>query len=124
MDVEPPQVKKDPLAVSLQDKVSLLSEYVELIWSVPHITTSALGYGDSRRKRVLATSDGTYIEQEKIDVTMRMSATARDGADVQQSSLSLGSSGDYSFVEHLHEEAEMIAHRAVDLLKAPQGQRG
>ena len=124
VDVVPPLVKRDPLAVSLQDKVSLLSEYVDLIWSVPHITTSALGFGDSRRKRVFATSDGTYIEQQKIDVTMRLSATARDGGDVQQSSLSLGSSGDYSFVEHLHEEAERTAHRAVDLLKAPRVKGG
>ena len=116
--------RKDLLAVSLQDKKSLLDQYVEIIWSVPHITTSTVGYGDSRRKRILATSEGTYIQQEKIDVTLRLSASARDGGDVQQSGVSLGSNGDYSFMEHLHGEAEEIARRAVNLLKAPQARGG
>ena len=116
--------KKDALAVSIQDKKSLLDQYVEVIWSVPHITTSAVGYGDSRRKRILATSEGTYIQQEKIDVTLRLNASARDGGDVQQSGVSLGSDGDCSFMEHLHGEAKEIARRAVNLLKAPQARGG
>ena len=124
VDIVLPRVKKDPLAVSLQDKKTLLDQYVDIIWGVPHITTSAVGYSDSRRKRILATSEGTYTQQEKLDVSLRLSATARDGGDVQQSGVSLGSNGDYSFVEGLHGEAEKIARCAVDLLKAPQVRGG
>ena len=123
-DIVPPIVKKDPLTVSLQDKKSLLDQYIDIMWGVPNITTSTVGYSDSRRKRVFATSEGAYIQQEKVDVSLRLSAMARDGGDVQQSGLSLGSNGDYSFLERLHGEAEEVAQCAVDLLKAPQVKGG
>ena len=124
VDIVPPLVKKDPMAVPLQDKKSLLDQYVDIIWGVPHVTTSTVAYGDGRRKTILATSEGTYIQQEKIDVSLRLSATARDGGDVQQSGVSLGSNGDFAFVESLHSKAESAARRAVDLLRAPQVKGG
>ena len=124
VDIVPPLVKKDPLGVSLQDKKAALDQYVDIIWEVPQMTTSTVGYGDSHRKRIFASSAGSYIQQEKIDVSLRLSAMARDGGDVQQSGLSLGSNGDYSFVEHLHEDAQKMARTAVDLLKAPQVKGG
>ena len=120
----PGVIVKDPAGISLGDKVSLLREYVDVIWSVPHITTSAVVYGDGRRNRTFANSEGTFIEQQKIDVSMRLSATARDGGEVQQSSSSLGSNGDFSLAEGLHEEADKIARRAVDLLRAPEAKGG
>ena len=124
VDIVPPTVKDDPLAVPMQDKKSQLDQYIEIIWSVPQITTSTVGYGDSWRKRTLATSEGTYIQQEKIDVSLRLSAMVRDGGDVQQSGVSLGSNGDYSFVTGLHGEVEDLARCAVGLLKAPQVKGG
>ena len=124
VDIVPPLVKKDPLAVSLQDKVSLLQEYVDIIWSVPQITTSTASYGDSRRNRIFASSEGAYIQQQKVDISMRLSAMARDGGDVQQSGSSLGSNGDFSVVEDLHGEAAKIARCAVDLLTASQAKGG
>ena len=124
VDSVPPLVGKDPLSISLQDKKALLDQYVDIIWSVPQITTSTIGYGDGRRKRVFATSEGTYIQQEKIDVSLRLNAMARDGGDVQQSGVSLGSNGDFSFVEQLHGDAGELAQRAVDLIKAPQAKGG
>ena len=124
VDVVPATVVKDPLSVPLQDKKSLLDQYIEVIWKVPGITTSSLSYGDGRAKKILATSEGTYIQQERIDVTLHLSAMARDGGDVQQSSISLGSNGDYSLVEDLHNDAETLARRSIDLLKAPQARGG
>ena len=124
VEIVPPLVKKDPLSIPLQDKKALLDQYIDIIWSVPEVTTSSVSYGDGRRKRIFATSEGTYIQQEKIDISLRLSSTARDGGDVQQSGLSLGSNGDFTFVEHLHNEAEQVAKRSVDLLKAPQVKGG
>lgn len=118
IDIVPPIVIKDPFQVSLYDKQNILNEYVEILWSTPKITTSMLGYGDRRRKRIFANSEGSYIEQDNIDVSMRLNAMARDGGDVQQSGISLGSNGDFTFVENLHSEASEIACRAVDLLGA------
>ena len=124
VDIVPPNLKVDPSSIPLHDKKLLLDQYVELFSRVPEITTSTVGYGDGWRKRMYASSEGSYIQQEKVDVTLRLSAMARDGGDVQQSSLSLGSNGDYSFVEHLHDDVKGIAERAVGLLKAPQVKSG
>ena len=55
---------------------------------------------------------------------MRLNAVARDGADVQQSGVSLGSAGDFSEIEGLHDEAAQVGRRAVELLKAPQVKGG
>jgi TldD protein len=71
----------------------------------------------AQKKQIL---DGSYIEQTKVDVMARFNAVARDGNDVQQSSLSLGSNGDYGFMERLHSQVGDMAKRAVELLSAPQ----
>jgi TldD protein len=120
VDIVPPHVKKDPAAIPLAQKKTLLDRYNEVIWSVPRIQTSVIGYGDGRKKVIFASSEGTYIEQSWVDLTARLSAVARDGSNVQQSGLSLGSSGDYGFIENIHTQVEGIARRAVELLTAPQ----
>lgn len=117
-------VKKDPSKISLNDKKKLLDEYAGEIWSVPGIATSTVGYGDSHLNRVFASSEGTYIEQEKLDISMRLSAVARDGGDVQQSGVSLGSAGDFSEVENLHSQSSFVARRALELLKAGPAKSG
>jgi len=123
-DLVPPLVKKNPLLIPLGEKKSLLDQYIELIWSTGGITSSTLGYGDGWKRVTLATSEGTFIQQERMDVTFHLSVMARDGGDVQQASLSLGFMGDFSPVEALHREVRETAQRAVELLKAPQVKGG
>ena len=119
-DTVPPKLGKDPRGISLRQKKAILDEYIDLVWRVPGIQTSSLGYGDRYKKVLFANSEGSYIEQEKIDVTIGLSVMARDGGDVQQAGFSLGSMGDFSLIESLHEDVAEVATRAVELLKAPQ----
>ena len=111
---------KDPLSIPLSEKKRILDEYNELIWATPRIQSSVIGYGDGRKRSYFASSIGTYVEQERIDVTLRLNAVARNGGDVQQSGLSLGSNGDFRLVEGLSGDVESMAKRAVELLDAPQ----
>ncbi len=120
VEIVAPEIVKDPRAVSLAEKKRILDGYIDPIWSTPGIQSSTIGYSDASRKVVVATSEGTYVEQEKVDTTLRVSAMARNGSDVQQAGVSLGSSGDFSFVEDLHDEVRELAQRAVELLQAPQ----
>ncbi|MBI4232828.1 MAG: TldD/PmbA family protein, partial [Chloroflexi bacterium] len=124
LDTVPPFIRKDPRHVSLGQKKALLDRYLDLVWSTPGIQTSSISYGDSYRKVYLATAAGSYISQERVDLTIRVAATARDGGDVQQASISMGSLGDFSLVEHLADEVHALAQRAVDMLKAPRIQGG
>jgi len=124
VDSVEPFVRKDPRDISLAVKKAQLDQYIEAVWRTPGIASSTLGYGDGQRKIVFANSEGTYIEQERVDVVFRASALARDGGEVQQAHISIGSSGDYSLVEGLHGDVEAMARRAGELLKAPQARGG
>ena len=124
VDIVEPQLGKDPRILTLAQKKGLMDEYNEVMWGVGGIQTTLIGYGDGHKKVVFANSDGSYIEQQRVDVSLRLSATARDGSEVQQAGVSLGSSGDFSVVEGLHQESKEIAEKAASLLAAPKVQGG
>ena len=123
-DIVAPELPADPGAVSLANKKQILDEYAGVMLGVNGVQTCTIGYGDSRRKIVFASSQGAYIEQERVDLSLRLAAMARDGGEVQQAGVSLGSNGDFSVVQSLHKQAEELAHRAVELLKAPMVKGG
>jgi len=118
VDIVPAQTPKDPTSIPVTDKVRLLEHYNALLWSHPRIQTTVIRYGDTRRTLYFANSQGSYIQQEKLDLVASFTALARDGADVQQAFLSLGSPGNYAILEGLDEQIREVAHRAVALLKA------
>ncbi len=115
---------RDSSKVSLAEKMRLVQEYNDAILRVPKVESSVVVYGDRRRKVTFANSEGTCIEQEHSDISMRVTAMARDGGDVQQAGLSMGSRGDYGQVEGQHREVEEIARRAVELISAPKAKSG
>jgi len=119
-----PHVGEDPRQISIADKKQILDNYAEIILSTPGVQTANIGYSDNYRKTYFANSEGAFIQQERLDVNMRLSAMARANSDVQQAGISLGSLGDFSFVRSLESEAKNIAQRAVDLLSAPQVKGG
>ena len=91
VDLVPADVKKDPQTVPLVTKKGLLDQYVDIMWSVPGVQSTSIMYGDGRSRVCFANNQGSYIEQEKVDVMLRLGAQARDGGEVQQSGVSLGS---------------------------------
>jgi TldD protein len=73
---------------------------------------------------IFASSEGSYIEQDKADLSLRITAVAREGGEVQQVGLSVGSNGDFTQVEQLHQQVREAAQRAVEMLSAPQVKGG
>ena len=124
VDIVGPQLNIDPRSLTLADKKDLMDQYNGIMWEVEGIQTTLIGYGDGHKRVVFASSEGSYIEQQRIDVSLRLSATARDGAEVQQAGVSLGSNGDFSVVEGLHQQSRDIAEKAVSLLSAPKVRGG
>ena len=115
---------EDPVTLPLAEKKKLLDEYNDIIWRTPEIQTSVIGYGDSHKKVIFTNSLGSYIEQERADVTLRLTAIATDDGEVQQAGLSLGSRGDFGAIRGLHRRVEQMAHRALELLSAPRAKGG
>ncbi len=114
------EASKNPVTMPLAEKKQLLDEYKDIIWSIPRIQTSFISYGDSHKKVIFLSSLGSYIEQEKADITLRLTAVATKGNEVQQVGLSLGSNGDFSLIQGIHSQVEQMAQRAVELLSTPQ----
>ncbi|MFC2056611.1 TldD/PmbA family protein [Chloroflexota bacterium] len=115
---------KSPLTIPLAEKKQLLDEYNDIIWGTPRIQTSFINYGDGRKKVIFLNSSGSYIEQERTDVNLRLTAVAAKGNEVQQAGLSLGSRGDFSAIQGINPQIEQMAQRAVELLSAPQVKGG
>jgi len=120
VDTVPAKVDKNPVIMPLTEKKQLLDEYNDTIWHTPKLQTSLINYGDSHKKTVFISSSGSYIEQERSDINLRLTAVATEGNDVQQTGMSLGSSGDFSLIQGLHQQVEQMAQHAVELLSAPQ----
>jgi len=114
----------NPTAIPLTEKKQLLDEYNEIIWDIPQLQTSTIDYGDSRKRTIFMNSLGSYIEQERADVTLRIGAVATKDGEVQQAGLSLGSRGNFSAIKGLHSQIEETARHAVELLSAPKVKGG
>lgn len=115
---------KNPLQIPLSDKKELANEYNDIIWQTPGLQTSVVSYGDSLKKSIFINSDGSFIEQERSDITIYLMAVATDGREVQQSSISMGSRGDFSRIKTLHSQVREMAAKSVELLAAPQAKGG
>ena len=113
------EVEQDPVSIPLSEKKQILDEYNEILWRTPKLQTSVIGYADSRKNSVFVNSAGSFVEQEKKNATLRVTAIAADNGEVQQAGISTGSPGDFSFMRHQHAEIERIGKQAVTLLSAP-----
>jgi TldD protein len=117
---ELPLVGTDPRHISLAQKKALCGHYAEILRSVDdRITTTSVRYGDSAQRVILATSDGSLIEQSWVDLEMRFAATARNGETVQTGRETTGSRKAYEDLEQLDAQVRSAAQRAVDALALP-----
>ena len=124
VEVIPPTLQKDPRTVSLEDKQRLIAEYNEIVLSTSGVQTSRINYSDLFKHVTFANSEGSYIEQARVDAAFQLSAVARRDGDVQQAGFSIGRQGDFAFVESLHDLVRETAARAVETLAAPNVQGG
>lgn len=113
-------LKKDPRSVSLRQKQELLQKYNELMLkqSDKIISTNAR-YTDSFKEVIYANSEGTFIVEERPDVTLLLAATAREGEkNIQRGVESHGWLAGFEAVENQEEKALKAVQRALELLKA------
>ncbi|WP_013323643.1 TldD/PmbA family protein [Gloeothece verrucosa] len=115
-----PLIGRDPRQVSLAEKKALCDRYNDLLKSYSDkITTTTVRYGDSAQHILIATSEGTLIEQSWNDLEMRFSATARNGETVQTGRETTGSRRGYEDLTNLEEQVRGAAQRAVEALVLP-----
>lgn len=115
-----PLVGQDPRCVPLADKKALCERYNDVLRAVSDkITSTHVRYGDSRQTVILATSEGTLLEQSWHDLEMRFAATAKDSDGVQVGRETTGSRRGYDDLCNLDTVVRGAAERAVKSLTLP-----
>lgn len=110
----------DPRLIPLPQKKELCDRYNDILrTSNPRIASSQVSYGDSTQHILLATSEGTFLEQSWVDMEMRFSAIARNGDIVQTGRETTGSRKAYEDLTQLDGKVRQTAERAVTALSLP-----
>ncbi len=116
-----PLTGSDPRNISLADKKTLCDRYNELLRSYHDcLTATTVSYGDCSQRIIIATSEGSVIEQSWSDMEMRFSATARKDDTIQTGRETTGSRQAYEDLTSLDQQVIGAAQRAVDALSLPK----
>ncbi len=118
------QIKVDPFSVPINKKISILLDADKLM-NVQGIILRRGGMFFSKEWKTFASSEGAYLELERVISSAGITAVATDGKDVQTRNYPASFGGDFQrkgfeFIEEvkLHESAERISQEAVQLLSA------
>jgi TldD protein len=124
-DVHKTGFLKDPFKVPLQDKVTLLLEADKIMSKEREVRVSRASLHFFREKKTFTSTEGSRIEQERVESGGGISATAVKEGEIQVRSYPGNFGGDfatrgYEFIESLKlaENAERVAREACLLLKA------
>ncbi|MEN6521325.1 MAG: TldD/PmbA family protein [Armatimonadota bacterium] len=119
--------KVNPFEVPLEEKISLLLDADSIMREQPEVKISEGSMRFWRTDNTFASTEGSYIEQTKIESGAGITATAIESGEMQRRSYPASKGGafqssGYEFIESwdLAGHAEEIAKEAADLLKAPQ----
>ncbi len=118
-------LKRDPLAVPLEDKVALLLALDERLRRREQVVLAELRFSAHRQRKVYVSSEGSELDQELIHTGIQGMATASDGRELARRSFPHGARGLLSGRgwESLQEQdllaqAERAGEEAVALLTA------
>ncbi|WP_071515979.1 TldD/PmbA family protein [Geitlerinema sp. PCC 9228] len=115
-----PLTGTNPRDVPLSEKKDLCQHYTDILRSVDkRIASTSVRYGDRYQQVLIATSEGTRIEQSWTDMEMRFAATARNGDTVQTGRETTGSRRAYEDLTNLDPRVRSAAERAAEALFLP-----
>jgi TldD protein len=124
VDVWQTPLTKDPFKIPLEDKAELLLAINREVMKVPGIKFATSNYGANSEWKLLASTDGAYIEQEIVRLGPGFSATAvnekRGEFESCDDRLPPRQAG-WEYVEqaNLIRDARRVGEQAVEKLKAP-----
>ncbi|WP_199311469.1 TldD/PmbA family protein [Trichocoleus sp. FACHB-69] len=114
------QLGRDPRGVTLEEKRRNLAKYNQLLLDFdPRIQTTMVSMSDRFGTTYFVNSLGTCIAQERLDVSGRFGAIAREEGSVpRQGFESVHSRTDYNILEGIEDRVLGAAKRAVGQLEA------
>ncbi len=110
--------ERDPASVPFEEKMALVDAYNSILRKPEKIQSTRVMYRDSRGYYAFMNSEGSRLSWDRVHCGVSLSAVARDGSAIQPAQESRAGIGGYEMAIGLEEDAEIVARRAVDLLKA------
>jgi len=127
----PHEAKENPFSVPMKDKIELFSKACELMKIHPEIAIRTVNYRARSLNKLFASTEGSWIEQDRMETGAGISATAVGNNDVQVRSYPNAFGGNYAtfgfeFVRDMDLPAHAIqtAEEARSLLYAEQCPQG
>lgn len=118
--VLPLDVENDPRKIPLSRKVEILSRYNEQILQADKlIQMSSVRYAERYSHKWFCNSEGSYVEQESIDIGGGLVPVGLKDGQTQMASVGFGSSRDFNVLLGKEKELETACRNAVELLHAP-----
>jgi TldD protein len=118
-DYVPENIQRDPRQVSLQEKRQLLEAYNQLLLEYdPRIQTTVAGLTDRFATNYFVNSLGSCIVQERLDISGRFGAIAKEGNTVRQGFESVHSREDFNYFIGIEDRVLGAAKRAIRQLEA------
>lgn len=115
----------DIRSIPLSKKMDLLQKYNEIMMTAsPVIKLTRVVYKDIFSKLWFVNSEGTYIEQEKMDMGCNLIAIASKDGITQNASASTGSTIDWNKLLGMEDQAKQAALKAANLLDADKVKSG
>ncbi|MEM3055566.1 MAG: DNA gyrase modulator, partial [Candidatus Bathyarchaeia archaeon] len=113
--------RKNPSQISIEDKITTTSAIAKTILSHDQrVKSCTLDYLDLVGTSYFINNEGTYIEQDKLYIWSRITATAKEADVLTFSREEIGSTAGYEVfdIETPEVVGEKVAKRAVEQLKA------
>ena len=118
VDVAPASPALDGEGITLEQQHDLANRYNGILLGYPQIVDTQAAYIDQHITLTYANSEGTRIIEERPMAMVSLSATARDGTNVQRAGDGTSSADGYPAMLQLDDLARRVATRATDLLSA------
>lgn len=119
--------KKDPFAVSTDDKLTLLLGVNKILKTSKKIKTAESRLTFYRTRKIFVSTEGAVIEQDLLESGGGFEAVSYDGKEAQRRSYANSFGGDfatggYEFIESMDfmGNADRVREEAIELLTAPQ----
>jgi TldD protein len=113
------ELEHDFRNIPMAEKKALVEGYNNLMLDQHEkIVDTYTSYEDTFSKITFATSEGTFIEEDRPMVSVRTRAIARDGDNVQEAFESRAGQRGFDFVQGREDLVRIVGSRAVELLDA------
>lgn len=118
------KLKTDPGEIPLEQKAALMEEYNQRLMDHTHNPSSMVYYKDTAVEKFYINSQGSYIEQERVDCGATLGAVARRDGNVQTAHESVGGTDGWENILDMDDLIDKLKERAVSLLDAKPARGG